>query len=111
MNSGTKYKAGDVILLQMQFSDSFKVKTRPGVILFEEFGNLVVAGITSNTNMQGITLTKKDGMIKNSVIKLNYIFTTTKQLVKKKLITLKQKKKEEIYSQLSTYTKQLIFAK
>ncbi len=108
MKSGIKYKSGDVILLQLQFSDSFEVKTRPAVILFEEFGNLVVAGITSNTNMKGITLTKKDEMIKPSVIKANYIFTTTQQLIKKKLTTLKEKKKEELCKEIGMRMKQLI---
>jgi len=35
--------------------------------LFEEFDN-VVAGITSNLEMKGISLTKKDGAIKDSII-------------------------------------------
>lgn len=38
------------------------------VVLFEDFGNVVIAGMTSNTSMKGITLTKKDGAIKDSVI-------------------------------------------
>lgn len=102
------YKAGDVVLLQMQFSDSFEVKTRPGVVLFEEFGNLIVAGITSNINMKGIPLTTKEGMVKNSVIKSNYIFTTTTQLIKKKLISLSTGKKEILYAEVHTKIKQLI---
>ena len=68
-------KLGDVILAEIQFTDTFEVKTRPAVVLFEEFGNVVVAGVTSNLEMKGILLTKKDGALKDSVIKLNYIFT------------------------------------
>ena len=68
-------KPGDVILANVQFTDSNEVKVRPAVVLFEEFGNLVVAGITSNLKMKGIPLTKREGAVKESVIKLNYIFS------------------------------------
>ena len=66
-------KAGDVVLAQVQFTDTFETKVRPVLVLFEEFNNVVLAGITSNLEMKGIFLTKKEGAIKDSVIKLNYI--------------------------------------
>jgi len=31
------YKTGDVILAQIQFTDTFEVKIRPSVILFHNF--------------------------------------------------------------------------
>jgi mRNA interferase MazF len=68
-------RAGDVILAAVQFTDKGEVKTRPGVVLFEELGNIVIAGITSNLKMKGIPLSKHEGAVKDSVIKLNYIFT------------------------------------
>ena len=68
-------KLGDVVLTKVQFVDTFEVKIRPVVVLFEDKGNIVVAGITSNEKMDGILLTKKEGAVKDSVIKLNYIFT------------------------------------
>lgn len=52
-------KSGDVVLAKIQFTDTFEVKTRPALVLFEEYDNIVVAGITSNVQMQGIPLTKK----------------------------------------------------
>ena len=51
MRLGKMHKTGDVILAQIQFTDTFEIKTRPAVVLFEEFGNIVVVGITSNTEM------------------------------------------------------------
>jgi len=39
----------------VQFTDSFEIKKRPAVVLFEELTNVVVAGITSNKNMKGIS--------------------------------------------------------
>ena len=57
-------------------------------MLFEEYGNIVVAGITSNLKMGGIPLSKKEGAVKESVIKLNYIFTISEKMVKKVLFSL-----------------------
>ena len=94
------YKTGDVILSQVQFTDTFEVKVRPSVVLFEELGNIVVAGITSNTNMEGIQLTKKEGAIKESVIKLNYIFTISSKMVKKQLFSLTKEKKYLLISEI-----------
>ena len=95
------FNSGDVILAQVQFTDTHEIKTRPAVVLFEEFGNVVVAGITSNTSMKGVTLTKRDGAVKDSVIKTNYIFTLSELAIKKKLFTLNKAKKEELYNNLA----------
>lgn len=91
---------GDVVLAQVQFTDTFEIKTRPAVVLFEELGNIVIAGITSNPAMKGIVLTKKDGALKDSVIKTNYIFTISEAAIKKKLFTLNKEKKAELYKEL-----------
>ena len=94
------YKTGDVILAHIQFIDTFEIKTRPSVVLFEEYGNIVVAGITSNLEMEGIPLTKKEGAVKDSVIKINYIFTISDKMVKKRLFALSQEKKKLLISEL-----------
>ena len=93
-------KAGDVILTKIQFADTFEVKTRPALVLFEEFDNVVVAGITSNTKMKGISLTKKEGAIKESVIKLNYLFTVSRMMIDKVLFQLTSKKKNIVFEEL-----------
>tara|TARA_Y100000310_G_C20489024_1_gene718226 strand:- start:260 stop:571 length:312 start_codon:yes stop_codon:yes gene_type:complete len=90
-------KAGDVVLTKVQFTDTFEVKTRPALVLFEEFDNVIVAGITSNKNMKGILLTKKEGAVKESVIKLNYIFTVSKMMIEKNLFSLSVRKKKEVF--------------
>ena len=94
-------EGGDVVLARVQFTDTFEVKVRPALVLFEEFGNVVVAGITSNTNMNGIPLTKKEGAAKDSVIKLNYIFTLSKAMVYKVLFRLDAGKKKAVFQGLS----------
>ena len=94
------YESGDVILTNIQFTDTYEIKKRPALILFEEHNNVVVAGITSNKLMKGIPVTKKEGAIKNSVIKLNYLFTISKILIDKKLFSLTKQKKKQIREEL-----------
>lgn len=94
------FNPGDVVLAQVQFTDTFEIKTRPVVVLFEEFENVVIAGITSNPAMKGIAVTKRDGAIMDSVIKTNYIFTISEAAIKRKLFTLNKQKKMELYKEL-----------
>ena len=93
-------KPGDVIIAKIQFTDTFEIKKRPSLILFEEFDNVVVAGITSNLKMKGIPLTREEGAVKNSVIKLNYIFTISKAMISKTLFHLNKKKKSMVFDEL-----------
>ncbi len=95
------FKAGDVVLAQVQFADSFEVKKRPAVVLFEELTNIVVAGVTSNAGMKGVPLSRKEGAAKDSVIKTNYIFTITEKAVHKKLFSLSAQKKGLLYEELA----------
>ncbi|MHA1741352.1 MAG: type II toxin-antitoxin system PemK/MazF family toxin, partial [Candidatus Thorarchaeota archaeon] len=74
-------RPGDVILAEVQFTDTFEIKKRPALVLFQQYGNVVVAGITSNTEMRGIPLSREEGAIRDSVIKLNYIFTISTSMV------------------------------
>ncbi len=94
------FKLGDVILTHIQYADTFEIKKCPSLVLFEEQGNIVVAGITSNLKMQGIPLSKKEGAIKDSVIKLNYIFTISEKMVERFLFSLSKEKKQLIREEL-----------
>ena len=94
-------KPGDVIVASVQFTDTDEVKTRPAVVLFEESGNVVIAGITSNLKMKGIPLTKSEGAVKDSVIKLNYIFTISNEMASKVIFHLSKEKKQLIFDELS----------
>ncbi len=96
MKFGRKYKFGDVILASVQYTDTSEIKTRPALVLFEEHENIVIAGITSNPHMQGISLTKQEGMVAESIVKLNYIMTLTELMVKKYLFTISEEKKQQI---------------
>jgi len=93
-------KPGEVVLTNVQFTDTFEIKKRPALVLFEEFNNIVVAGITSNTEMKGIPLTKKEGAIKNSIIKLNYIFTISEAMIEKTLFSISKEKRKMVFDEL-----------
>ena len=95
------FKSGDLVIAKVQYTDTYEVKTRPAVVLFEEYNNVVIAGVTSNTNMKGIPLTKKEGAVEDSIIKLNYIFTVSSAMISKKLFHLSTEKKKLIYEELN----------
>lgn len=97
---GKMPKPGDVVIARVQFTDSHDIKLRPAVVLFEELGNVVVAGITSNLRMKGIPLSKSEGAVKDSVIKLNYIFTISGAMISKVVFRLGREKKILIFKQL-----------
>ena len=87
-------------LHKSKFTDTFETKKRPALVLYEESDNIVVAGITSNTKMKGVPLSKEEGAVKNSVIKLNYIFTISGAMVTKILFHLNSKKKQMVFHEL-----------
>ncbi len=107
MRLGNVFKPGEVVLAKIQFTDTFEIKTRPALILFEELDNIVVAGITSNTAMKGIPLTKKEGAVRDSVIKLNYLFTISKAMIEKALFSLSTEKKKLVFDGLIARLKEL----
>ncbi|MBS3092289.1 type II toxin-antitoxin system PemK/MazF family toxin [Candidatus Pacearchaeota archaeon] len=94
------YNFGDILLAEVQYTDTFEIKTRPVLVLFEDFGNVVVAGITSNPKMKGILLSKKDGAVRDSVIKLNYIFTISEQMIKKYIFKVSEEKKRIVKDEI-----------
>jgi len=100
MRTGKMHKFGEVILSEIQYTDTFEIKKRPALVLFEDKGNIVVLGITSNLKMEGIPLTKKEGAIKDSIIKLNYIFTISEKMVEKNLFSISEEKKKKVKEEL-----------
>jgi mRNA interferase MazF len=93
-------ESGEVILANVQYINALGIKKRPAVVLFQEIGNIIVAGVTSNLEMKGIPLSKEEGAIKDSVIKTNYIFTIGQELVEKKLFSLTKQKKNLVYNEI-----------
>jgi len=100
MKFGTQHRFGEIILAEVQYTDTFEVKKRPALVLFQEYGNIVVAGITSNLQMKGVLVTKKEGLPKDSVIKLNYIFTISEKMAEKVVSVLSQNKNDLVKKEL-----------
>ncbi len=94
------HKFGEIVLALVQFTDTFEIKKRPALVLFEEQGNIVVAGITSNLKMRGVSIHKKEGMIRDSIVKLNYIFTISEKMIEKILFNISKEKKKIIQEEL-----------
>ena len=109
MLNGKMLKSGDVILTNIQFADTSEIKIRPALVLFDEYDNVVVAGITSNLKMEGIKISKRDGAVKDSVIKLNYIFTVSRNMISKILFHLNQEKKKLVLKELTNKLNKLAF--
>ena len=108
MKFGKMLRSGDVVLAKVQYTDTFEIKIRPALVLFEEYGNVVVAGITSNRKMKGIPLLKKEGAINDSTIKLNYIFTISENAISKNLFHLNLEKKKIVFDELTKKLEWLI---
>jgi mRNA interferase MazF len=108
MRFGKMYNSGSVVIAKVQFTDTFEIKKRPVLVLFEDYGNIIVAGITSNINMKGILLSKKEGMIKDSVIKTNYIFTISEKMIYKHLFNLNLNKRKQVYDELISKLNQIV---
>lgn len=102
MKSGKGFRFGDVVLARLYFVDREGSKERPGLVLFEDYNNVVIMGITSNQDMKGVPLTKKEGAIVDSVIKINYIFTVARECVIKKLFSISEKKKKLVCKEINT---------
>jgi mRNA interferase MazF len=97
---GSMLKSGDVVIAKVHFTDSDESKIRPALVLFEEFGNVIVAGITTNMKMNGIPISVKDGAAQDSIIKLNYILTITNEAILKTVFHLNKTKSDLVFNEL-----------
>lgn len=101
------YSAGDVVVSYFPYADSDGEKARPAVVLFEEKGNIIMAGITSNPFMKGIPLLKSEGMVVDSVIKTNYLYTTSENFIKKRVTVLSSLKRKMLFDAMLSHLAQL----
>ena len=92
---------GDVIITRGKFTDSKDSKILSDLMLFEGLGNLVIAGITTNTRMSGISTSKSEGAAQDSVIKLNYISTITNEAIIKTVFQLSRKKRNLVFEEIT----------
>ena len=90
----------DVIIRRVKFTEGEGSKIRSALILFEEMGNLVIAGIRTTSRLKGIPISTGEGAAQDSVIKLNYIFTITKEAIIKTVFRLSREKKQLVLGEL-----------
>ena len=109
MNSGTNFKSGDIVLVNVHFTDHLEIKKRPALILYIIGNTAVIAGITSNTRSRGILITEKEGMAKDSVLKLNNVFSVDLKNLDKKYMTLNKEKRIMIANEIKEKLSQLIY--
>ncbi|GAB6887857.1 hypothetical protein JCM13304A_13550 [Desulfothermus okinawensis JCM 13304] len=93
-------KFGDIVLVEVPFTDKLETKLRPSLVLFEEFNNVVIAGITSNRKVEGILIPRNEGLIVDSVLKLNYVFTVSKNRIRRRLTSLSEERKKIVCQNL-----------
>ncbi|HOU14156.1 MAG TPA: type II toxin-antitoxin system PemK/MazF family toxin [Anaerolineae bacterium] len=91
------YRRGDIVLVQFPFSGGGMLKKRPALIVQcdrnnERLANVIIAMVSSDTTLAGIEPTqflidiataegKASGLISNSVVKCENMFTIEQALV------------------------------
>lgn len=100
MKHGKTYEFGEIVLASVSFPNGTGIKQRPVLILFQKRKNIIVTGITSNLSREGVLIKKEEGLDKDSIVRLDYIFTIDDSNIKKKLITISESKKKEICKKL-----------
>ena len=55
---GNMPRSGDIIIARVRFADDQGSKIRPALVLFEELGNVVIAGVTTNLHMKRVLFQK-----------------------------------------------------
>ena len=105
--STSRYEQGDIVILELPFTDLVGSKLRPVLVVNkEDLGNdLIVLKITGTLGKFRVRLTQEDlsegRLKKESYIDCSSVFTVDKALVVKKVGRLKQEKLEDVLHILS----------
>ncbi len=88
-------KKGDVVLIKFPFTDLSGSKLRPAVVLFDSGNDLIAAfitGVLAVKSIGDISLKRNDrnGLKKDSVLKLSKLATLSKDLVAGKIGALSE---------------------
>ena len=75
-------KAGDVVITRIRSADYEGSKIRPALVLFDEPGDIVIVGISTNLKMERIPIIMSGGTAQDNVIKPNYFFTNGNTIIK-----------------------------
>ena len=94
------FSSGDVVVATVQLEGGRESSTRAAVVLFEDYDSVIVAGITSDEYARGIPVTKREGAVREGMIKLNYIFTMPRDTLSKPLFRLSREKRRLVLDEL-----------
>jgi mRNA interferase MazF len=85
----TAYKAGDIVSVEFPFSDLQNRKRRPGLVLFGDDDDLVLARVTTHParNDSDVTLARwvETGLPRASTVRLTKLATVDQRLVHHKI--------------------------
>jgi mRNA interferase MazF len=102
--STSKYDQGDILILELPFTDLVGSKLRPVLVISrKDLGNdIIVLKITGTPGRFRVKLTQKDleegNLKKESYIDCSSIFTVDKKLVVKKVGRIKKEKLRKVLS-------------
>jgi len=104
----TIFKAGQVVYVNVPFTGNKGQKLRPALIINVYKDDIIILPITSNLRSNGILITKSDGAAEDSIIKLNNIFTISKDQIMHVFFELEKNKRKEVYTGLVSCFCQLL---
>jgi mRNA interferase MazF len=85
----TAYKSGDIVSVEFPFSDLQNRKRRPGLVLFGDDDDLVLARVTTHSarNVSDVMLERwaETGLPRASTVRLTKIATVDRRLVHHKI--------------------------
>ncbi len=110
------YNQGDVIIVPFPFTDLTGVKQRPALIIsnkeyIRNSPDVIICGITSNLKdlEYSVLLEKRDlnsgFIILKSLIKVDKLTSVDKNIIRKKIATIKQSKLQEVFEILDKIIK------
>jgi len=99
---GMTYKQGEILIVPFPFSDLSGIKRRPVLILSKNSKDLIICGITSNLKDKKHSVlidnsNLSEGKIpKQSLIKVNKLFTIEESIIEKKVAKLNKETFEDV---------------
>ena len=107
----SNYFRGDIVIVPFPFTDLSESKNRPAIVISNSKVNkkpdVVLAQITSNVQHDEFSFELKDADVTYSLegyseVRCHKIFTASKDIIKKKISSLKSTKQVELFNQITS---------
>ncbi|MHA1733388.1 MAG: type II toxin-antitoxin system PemK/MazF family toxin [Promethearchaeota archaeon] len=103
-SSGTRFEpaSGDIVLVEVPFPDRTGSKRRPFLVVQVSGNNVVGLAITSQLRQgpRGVLITKEEGILKDSVILLDYAFTIDRSSIEGELLRCPRTLRAAVFCEL-----------